>query len=179
MNKTTKLSVCLVAVMLLGSIHVATGALYRWVDENGVVHFDETRPRNGQSAVKVDPGPENLRHDRALEDLEARPGSSDQSPQTNPGGENEVGDNRAPEVELYVTSWCMYCKMAADFLRSKGVPFTSYNIERDKEAAIRKMRLDPSPGVPFAVINGFRIHGFSVEGYEKALSFNAREEESQ
>jgi glutaredoxin len=175
----TKLSVCLVAVMLLGSIHVATGALYRWVDENGVVHFDETRPGNGQSAVKVDSGPEDPRHDQELEGLETRSGRSDQGPETNPGGEDEVRENPIPEVELYVTSWCMYCKMAADFLRSKGVPFTSYNIEKDKEAAIRKMRLDPSPGVPFAVINGFRIHGFSVEGYEKALSFNAQEEESK
>jgi len=169
----------LVAVMLLGSIHVATGALYRWVDENGIVHFDEIRPGNGQSAVKVDPVPEDLRHDQALEDLETRSGSSDQSPETNPGGEKEVRENRVPEVELYVTSWCMYCKMAADFLRSKGVLFTSYNIEKDKEAAIRKMRLDPNPGVPFAVINGFRIHGFSVQGYEKALSFDPQEEESK
>jgi glutaredoxin len=75
----------------------------------------------------------------------------------------------SPKVELYTTSWCYYCKEARNFLRSRGIPFKEYDIERDKKAAARKARLDKQKGVPFAVINGRGIHGFSAEAYERLL----------
>jgi len=77
--------------------------------------------------------------------------------------------SEAHQVELYVTSWCSYCKHATQFFRSRGIPFTVYDIEKDKGAAQRKNRLDSRGGVPFAVINGQAIHGFSAEAYERAL----------
>jgi glutaredoxin len=73
------------------------------------------------------------------------------------------------QVELYVTSWCPYCRKAIDFFRSKGIYYTVYDIERDENAARRKKELDPRNGVPFAVVNGVKIHGFSPEAYQKAL----------
>jgi len=84
---------------------------------------------------------------------------------------NEKGraGSEAHQVELYVTSWCPYCKQAIQFFRSRGIPFTVYDIEKDKGAAQRKNRLDSRGGVPFAVINGQAIHGFSAEAYERAL----------
>jgi len=76
------------------------------------------------------------------------------------------------QVELYVTSWCPYCRQAIDFFRSRGVYYVLYDIERDDNAARRKKELDPRKGVPFAVINGTKIHGFSEEAYLKALNQN-------
>jgi len=73
------------------------------------------------------------------------------------------------QVELYVTSWCPYCRQAIDFFRSRGIYYVLYDIERDDNAARRKKELDPRKGVPFAVINGVKIHGFSEEAYKKAL----------
>ncbi len=73
------------------------------------------------------------------------------------------------QVELYVTSWCPYCRQAIDFFRSRGINPVVYDIERDDNAARRKKELDPSKGVPFAVINGVKIHGFSDYAYLKAL----------
>ena len=155
------------------------GALYRWVDENGVVHFDETQPKDADSAVKVEPGPTNGSDDQGVQG--PKTGTSDglESSQDKPDGDVQSENAPAREAELYITRSCMYCKMAADFLRSRGVPFKWYDIERDREAALRKMQMDPKPGVPFAVINGFRIHGFSVEAYEKALSFNPQDQEPE
>ena len=80
--------------------------------------------------------------------------------------ENRTG----PKVELYTTSWCPYCQKARDFFRSRGIPFTEYDIEKDKSAAARKNRLDKKKGVPFVVINGRGIHGWSAAAYEKALA---------
>lgn len=79
-------------------------------------------------------------------------------------------ENRTrPKVELYTTSWCPYCQKARDFFRSRGIPFTEYDIEKDKAAAARKNRLDKKRGVPFVVINGRGIHGWSAAAYEQAL----------
>ena len=74
-----------------------------------------------------------------------------------------------PKVELYTTSWCPYCQSAREFFRSRGIPFTEYDIEKDKAAAARKNRLDKKKGVPFAMINGQGIHGYSPAAYEQAL----------
>ncbi len=79
---------------------------------------------------------------------------------------------KSQRVELYVTSWCPYCKNAKDFFRSKGIPVTVYDIEKDKKAAARKKKLDASSGVPFAVVNGVKIHGYSPEQYAEALKKN-------
>ena len=74
-----------------------------------------------------------------------------------------------PGVELYITKWCPYCKQARNFFRSRGIPFTEYDIEKDSRAARRKKRLDKQKGVPFAVIYGQRVSGFSKALYEEAL----------
>ncbi|MEZ4599547.1 MAG: glutaredoxin family protein [Syntrophotaleaceae bacterium] len=77
--------------------------------------------------------------------------------------------NDSPQVELYVTSWCSYCKKAIQFFESRGIPHAVYDIEKDTSAARRKEELDPWPGIPFAVINGQKIHGFSEQAYLQAL----------
>jgi glutaredoxin len=80
--------------------------------------------------------------------------------------------NNSNEVILYTTSWCPYCKKARDYFNSRNISFTDYDIEKDKEAAERKKQLDTGSGVPFAIINGKKIHGFSPADYEKALQKN-------
>ena len=77
--------------------------------------------------------------------------------------------HESDQVELYVTSWCPYCRQAIDFFKSRGINYVVYDIERDDNAARRKRGLDHRRGVPFAVINGIKIHGFSEEAYLKAL----------
>jgi mycoredoxin len=72
-------------------------------------------------------------------------------------------------VELYSTSWCPYCKKARDFFRAKGISVTEYDVEKDREAARRMQQLDGGGGVPFAVIDGRAVRGFSEAAYEKAL----------
>jgi len=73
------------------------------------------------------------------------------------------------QVELYTTSWCPYCKKARDFFNAKGISFTEYDVEKDKDAARRLQELGGHSGVPVAVIDGQRIHGFSAAAYERAL----------
>jgi len=74
------------------------------------------------------------------------------------------------QIELYSTSWCGYCKKARRFFRSRGIPFTEYDIEKDKNAARRKKELGSPKGVPFVVIDGQGIQGYAEAAYETALN---------
>ena len=128
----------IVFFLILVITGLAGAELYRWVDENGVVHLSDVPPENAIKSAEV---------------------------QSTISSENLTG----PKVELYTTSWCPYCQKARDFFRSRGIPFTEYDIEKDKAAAARKNRLDKKKGVPFAMINGRGIHGWSAAAYEQAL----------
>jgi len=158
--------------VLILACTTSSAEIYKWVDDKGVVHFSDTPPPNDSEAIEDEEAP-----------------SSDSSPQDNspPAAEsrNAAPDPdffdileqspEAPEapaeptVEIYVTSWCVYCKKAEQFFRSKGIEFAVYDIEKDESAARRMTALTSKRAVPFVVINGHGIQGFSEEAYQAAL----------
>lgn len=84
---------------------------------------------------------------------------------------NDKSQAVSPQVDLYVTSWCPYCKKAIAFMHKNNIAFNEYDIEQDLDAAARKESLDPDySGVPLAVINGTTLRGFSQTKYQKALA---------
>jgi glutaredoxin 3 len=64
-----------------------------------------------------------------------------------------------PEVLLYVTSWCPYCRRAKALLTKKGLAFTEVDIEASAEN--RKAMIDVSgrSTVPQIFINGTHVGG--------------------
>lgn len=156
-----KLKILLTATILaLLFQSLASAAIYRWVDKNGVVTFRDTPPAEHPEQAQIVSSAQSP----AITSSPANPA---------PAGTKEAAvlkeEVAAPQVELYVTSWCGYCKQAEAFFRSQGIPFTAYDIEQDRSAAERKNQLDSRGGVPFAIINGRKVHGFSVEAYREAL----------
>ena len=159
----------LTLIVFLLTLGVSSAEIYSWEDENGVVHFSDTPPghiteweekgeatgnesQQDDQTQKYEYNPELI--SEILDELED--GSEDES---EPG----------PRVELYVTSWCTYCHKAKAFFRSKGIEFTEYNIEKDEAAAQRMLSLTNSRAVPFVIINGQTIQGYSIAAYEHAL----------
>lgn len=130
----------LLALLVAGS--GARAAIYTWVDAKGVTHIQSSPPPAGIKPLHVD---------GAAGEEVAGPGQKKNS------------------VELYTTSGCSWCKKAKDCFRSQGVPFIEYDVERDREAAARKRALGSSGGVPFAVVNGQKIQGYSPKEYALAL----------
>lgn len=96
--------------------------------------------------------------------VQASAGGSD-----NPKEKDKASPSKSHQVELYITSWCPYCKKAVNFFQSRGITFAAYDIEKDENAARRKKQLDSRNGVPLAVIDGQKIHGYSDESYMRAL----------
>ena len=90
-------------------------------------------------------------------------------------GQKVVRDEKpTATVEIYVTDWCPYCAQAVKFLQANQIPYVAYDVEKDREAAERMRALSGRNGVPFAMINGRKVHGFSEETYAKVLGLKGR-----
>ena len=158
--------------MLPIAMGTASAEIYKWVDDEGVIHFSDSGP---QDVSKIN-DPE--------EKPSAEPENQDNTPSevdNQNGGlspdffdildesTEEAQVNEAPTVEIYVTSWCAYCNAAKRFFRSRGIGFAVYDIEKDKSAARRMRAMTNKRAVPFVVINGYGIQGYSEQAYELAL----------
>ncbi len=144
---------------------ISSAEYYKWEDENGNINItDYPPPVKSAKNIKV-------HKSETKSDNNSSPSTESgakQSGQTS-SGNVKTETKKSNEVILYMTSWCPYCKKAADFFRSRNISFTEYDIEKDRAAAGRKKQLDSKGGVPFAIINGQQIHGYSPDAYERAL----------
>lgn len=75
-----------------------------------------------------------------------------------------------PEVRLYSTPTCPYCRMAKDFLEKEGVPFTVVDVSEDEAAAREMVDKSGQMGVPVMEVENTIIVGFDRGAYRKALS---------
>ena len=178
---------------------VADARLYKWVDDNGVAHFSDSPPTRANTSGKVEAvsgknkaGAPSVTYSDIADQSGRGPSTAavgNGSQPTNHNVQTTVGNGQpkkqspprvaskrkskkrdVPEVELYTTSWCPYCTKAKRFFRSRGILFKEYDITKDKAAARRKKKLDrKGGGVPFVVIKGKGIHGYSERAYELAL----------
>ena len=152
-----------ITLMLLTAATAWAGSIYKWVDENGVVHYSDHAPDEDDVTGEI-------------ETREAAAGS--------PPPPSEKGATPAPpaveaptpeprrqtaSVEIYTTSWCRYCKDAKNYFRTRGIPFKEYDIEKDTAAARRHRRYNPRGGVPVTVINGRAIVGYAPAAFACAL----------
>jgi glutaredoxin len=148
--------VILIHILALG---ISSAEIYKWVDENGVTHYSDSPTGNI-------PGPTETEYD---EIQSADPTlDSDFFNILDENQEAEVAVN-SPTVEIYETSWCVYCKKTKDFFRSRGIDFVTFDIEKDQQAADRMRTFTNRRAVPYVVINGQGIQGYSVAAYEQAL----------
>lgn len=81
-----------------------------------------------------------------------------------------AAERPAPKVEIYTTSWCGYCKQAIAYFKTRRIPFTEYDVEKDTAAAGRWQELSQGGGVPVVVIGKRVIRGYSREAYERVLA---------
>jgi glutaredoxin len=167
--KVYRLFVVFFALILVCA--TSSAQIYKWKDDKGVVHFSDTPPLNSSDAVEEEaPSSDSNPQDNSPPAIESQNAALapdffdilEQSPQAPEALEE-------PSVEIYSTSWCGYCKKAEQFFRSKAIKFAVYDIEKDENAARRMMTLTSKKAVPFVVINGQGIQGYSEEAYQAAL----------
>lgn len=76
-----------------------------------------------------------------------------------------AGGNR---VELFVTSWCPYCRQLESFLIKNNVDYTRYDIEEDFWAKAEHQRMGGG-GVPVTRVGKTVLRGFSVPELSEVL----------
>ena len=120
---------------------------YSWEDESGVKHITDYPPvvKKGKS-VKV---------------FQNDSGASDEKQSPDAG--------KAPSITLYTKNDCPDCDKAREFLNSKKLAFTEYNMDADPKAVAARKEIDDGDDVPFAVINRSHVYGFSEAVYTRAL----------
>ena len=140
--------------------NIAFADIYKWKDAEGKTHFSD-QPPDRDSRIDI----VTTHRSNAYQGQSATPAVGALSSDS---GAN--GATMAAQVELYTTSWCPYCKQARQFFRSRGIAFKDYDVEKDSGAAARKAQLDSNSGVPFAIVNGTKIRGYSEVAYAEALT---------
>lgn len=161
----------------------AAGEIYKWTNDKGRVHYSDAKPP--EDAAKPSPTVEEVEltpitimddgsvnntsnetvklADQMLEKLESLASGFNLSDKTSSTASKD-------KVEIYTTSWCVACKKAKSWLRSNGIRYTEFDVEKSRDAALRMRRLGGGGGVPFTVINGDTISGFSPDQYKAALA---------
>jgi len=138
---------------LLALIFSFTGTVYAdfytWEDESGVSHITDYPPPQTQKSrnVKVyEKDSSNTQPEKAQADAEKK-----------------------PVITLYTKKNCPDCDKAREFLKSKNLVFTEYNMDEDPKAAVKRKEIDDNSDVPFAIINRIQVYGFSETIYNRAL----------
>jgi glutaredoxin len=67
-----------------------------------------------------------------------------------------------PVVEIFVTSWCGYCKMMEQVLDKKGIAYTTYDVEKDAHAARIYHELH-GRGVPLVRVGSKVVYGYDPD----------------
>ena len=57
-----------------------------------------------------------------------------------------------PQIKIYSTDWCAYCKAEKRFLDEKGVKYQDVNVEADQAEAEAMVKVSGQMGVPVTVI---------------------------
>ncbi|MCX4186314.1 glutaredoxin family protein [Methylophaga sp. OBS4] len=133
----------LTLLILYLSMNTSYAEIFKWVDENGDVHFSDKKPETAaadQVALKI-------------------------NTYTQVSIDNSIFDV-GPEVVMYSTEWCGFCKKARKYFRDNNIAFTDYDIEKNLAA---KQRYDQmgATGVPVILVEDKRMNGFNVEGFKR------------
>jgi glutaredoxin len=162
------IAICLILLQITASPIGAV--MYKWVDQNGVVHFSDTPPATDQELetratttyTAPAPAPERRKPEKA-----ARPvPQKEDARKVTQRKVSKPGDNK---VEIFTTTWCGYCKKAIALLKANHIPFKQHDIEKEAGTKKRMMAMGGRGGVPFAIINDQKIYGFSEGTYKRVL----------
>jgi glutaredoxin len=131
----------------------ANADFYSWEDENGATRITDYPPPNDVKAKNIQ-----------FHSFESGGATSLEN-----NGENSDQANAKADVVIYTKNDCGDCDKARDYMKSKNISFTEYNMDNDVNAAIRRKEIDEGEDVPFAIINRNHVYGFSESVYERTL----------
>jgi len=73
------------------------------------------------------------------------------------------------DVVIYSTPTCPWCTKVKDYLESKNIDFTDYDVTQDREKAVEMVNKSGQQGVPVLDIAGDIIVGFNQAKIDELL----------
>jgi glutaredoxin len=73
-----------------------------------------------------------------------------------------------PEVLLYATDWCGYCKMTREFFAANGIRYIEHDIEKSSTALSEHKKLGGN-GVPLIKVGDEVISGYNEAALRQLL----------
>jgi glutaredoxin len=73
-----------------------------------------------------------------------------------------------PEVILYATDWCGYCKMSREFFAANGIRYIEHDIEKSSTALSEHKKLGGN-GVPLIKVGDDVINGYNEGALRQLL----------
>jgi glutaredoxin len=129
--------------------------IYKWVDEQGQVHYSDQKP-DQQSVSEV---PEDTRSYQGISFGTVDVDTREVEARTNTPGATVV---------MLSASWCGTCKKAKQYFRRNGIPFREYDIENSSRGKRLYEQLGAT-GVPVILVGKKRMNGFSEAGFERLI----------
>jgi glutaredoxin len=129
--------ILLLCSVVIFSNTASSGSIQKWVDAQGKIHYGSAPPQGAQ-----------------LQKLDAAMSIAGSSVTS------------GPELILYSTSKCGYCKKARAYMRKNDIAFTDYDIEKDRFANSEFKRLG-GRGVPLLVRGEKTLTGFGPSSYKR------------
>jgi glutaredoxin 3 len=74
------------------------------------------------------------------------------------------------DVKIYSTPSCPYCKMAKEFLNSKGIEYQDIDVSENRDSLDQMISISGQMGVPVITIGSEVIRGFDREKIESLIS---------
>ena len=153
-----------VTLFLLATTRVLAGEIYKWVDQNGRVHYGDKAPADND-AEKIEPL-ELESKINTIKSVEVTTSDFLQSAlrvREEKEKEKAAGDNG---VVMYSTAWCGVCKSARTYFQANNIPFSEYDIETTERGRNDYARLK-GRGVPIILVGNKRMDGFSPARFQK------------
>jgi glutaredoxin-like YruB-family protein len=142
---------------------------YQYVDDSGTVHFVQNlgdvparwQSRAGRIEVeKTAPAPGRGGSRTAANGRAAAKSSA----------RNPVAYRTQPEVVVYTTTWCGWCRKTLAFLDERGVRYVNKDIEANDWNRDELIEKTGRTSIPVVEINGEIIRGFNAERMEQLLA---------
>ena len=142
---------------------------YQYVDDSGTVHFVQNLgdvPARWQSrAGRIE-----------VEKTAPVPRRGDPRPATTGRAAAKKSTQRAaayrtdPEVVVYTTTWCGWCRKTLAFLDERGVRYVNKDIEANDWNRDELIEKTGRTSIPVVEINGEIIRGYNAERMEQLLA---------
>ena len=136
----------LMAAFLLAT-STAVAGVYKWVDENGKVHFSDTPMSANAQPLKLK--------------------------SVNSVSFTQVNSSHGQQLTIYTAEWCGYCTKAKNFMRRENIAFREFDIEKSREGKMRYKQFNVK-SIPLFTLNKERMAGFSEKRLLEMIKRNQK-----